>query len=332
MRILVVSNLYPTPSRPASGTFVRAQVEALGRLDDLDVDFFRIERSHQGRRAYARLRGDVLRRVADTAPDLVHVMYGGVMADVVTRAVTDRPVVVTFYGTDLFGLPRSAPLARRLSARYGVRASHRAAARASSVVVQSRGLAAALPASVPPSRVHVLPDGVDFDVFRPLDRAACRRELGWSEGRRYVLFPSAPARPEKRYELAEAAVRRLVERGAAVELQALDGVQSENVVTWLNAADVVLLTSRHEGSPNVVKEALACDVAVVSVDVGDVRERLAGIEGCYIAAADAEDLAVKLELVLTRPGRIDARERSADVSLARTSEALREIYYGLIRG
>ena len=90
-------------------------------------------------------------------------------------------------------------------------------------------------------------------------------------------------RPEKRFVLAETAVELLNEGGRDVELHALAGVPHEEVPPWLNAANVVVLTSRDEGSPNAVKEALACDVAVVSVDVGDVRERIESIDGCYIA-------------------------------------------------
>ena len=69
----------------------------------------------------------------------------------------------------------------------------------------------------------------------------------------------------------------------------------------MNAADAVLLTSLHEGSPNAVKEAMACDVPVVAVDVGDVRERIGDADGCYVAAATPEALADKLLLVVGRP-------------------------------
>jgi glycosyltransferase involved in cell wall biosynthesis len=326
MKILVVSNMYPTPATPGAGTFVRAQVEGLRKLADLDIELIHVERELLGRGAYGQLKKTLAERISDFDPDVVHVMYGGVMADVVTRAVRDRPVVVTFYGTDLFGLPKAAPALERLSAWYGVLASRRAARRAARVVVQSQVLADRLPKSLPASRVRIVPDGVDFDVFVPLDRDACRQEVGWTEGRRHVLFPSTPSRPEKRFELAHAAVDLLPNHDDSVELHVLEGVQPERVVTWLNASDVVLLTSRYEGSPNVVKEALACDVPVVSVDVGDVRERLAGIEGCYVANADADDLAAKLELVLSRAGRIDARSRSSEISIQSAVTAVRDIY------
>ena len=328
MKILVVTNIYPTPTTPTKGTFVRAQVDGLRRRG-VDVDVFVVDRTGRGRSAYRVLGAEIRRRVSNSRPDVVHVMYGGVMADVVTRAIRDVPVVITFYGTDLLGMHRGTRLVTRLSAYCNVTASRRAAGRASAIVVQSKELADALPKNLRPGLVAVWPDGVDFEAFVPLDPSACRRELGWDEDRQHILFPSSRARPEKRYELAEAAVRRLASRRPDIDLHVLEGVPPDRVVTWLNAADVVLLTSRHEGSPNVVKEALACNVAVVSVDVGDVRERLAGVAGSVVAEANTADLADKLELALARPGRVASRELAGDVSIERSSSRLAALYADL---
>jgi glycosyltransferase involved in cell wall biosynthesis len=146
-----------------------------------------------------------------------------------------------------------------------------------------------------------------------------------------VLFPSSPARPEKRFALAKTTVAVLRSRGLDVELHALEGIPNDEVPTWLNAANAILLTSTHEGSPVVVKEALACNVPVVSVDVGDVRGRIAGIECCSIAAATPEDLADKLGGAIGHEERISARERIADLSLDAVAERVYDIYALLTR-
>jgi glycosyltransferase involved in cell wall biosynthesis len=263
--------------------------------------------------------------VEDARPDVIHVLYGGVMADLVTRAIRDRPVVITFNGSDLLGGPEQKGL-KRLSVRYGIHASRRAAARAAEIVVQAQVLADAL--SEPDrARAHVISDGIDTALFAPLDRDDCRRRLGWSTepSVKHVLFPASRARPEKRFELAAAAATLTEPRGG-VELHELSGVPQDQVPVWLNAADVIVLTSTHEGSPNVVKEALACDVAVVSVDVGDVRERIEGIDGCFVADPTAKDLADKLGWALARGGRVQGRERVAALSLERVAAQLLEVY------
>jgi glycosyltransferase involved in cell wall biosynthesis len=317
MRVLAVTNMYPTETHPASGVFIAAQVDAL-RAAGVEVDLVFLDRPALGRSVYRGLGETIRRHVEEGSPDVVHAMYGGVMARAVAGAVREQPLLVSYCGSDLLG--------DGVSGRYNALSSRLAARRAAGVVVKSRNLYDAVPRSVDRSRVWIVPTGIDFKRFRPADRADARRTLGWDPARAHVLFPAPPGRPEKRFALAEAAVRLLDGRAPAVDLHVLENVPFDQVPVWLNAADVVLLTSSHEGSPNAVKEALACDVAVVSVDVGDVRERLDGIDGCFVAEAASDAIAEKLELALTGSERIAGRERVAHLSLERVTEELRRIY------
>jgi teichuronic acid biosynthesis glycosyltransferase TuaC len=325
IRAAVVTNIYPSPGRPGEGTFVADQVESL-RAAGVDTRLVYVPRADGGMGVYRALAGRI--RDCTGSVDVVHVMYGGVMADVVTRAVRDVPVLVSFCGTDLLG-GKGRGAVHGLARRYGVVASRRAARRAQGVVVKSPNLLAALPRGVDRSRVSIVPNGVDLRRFRPRDRADCRAQLGWNPRRRHVLFPSPTDRPEKRFRLAERAIEAVVRSGIDVELHALVDVAHDDVPTWLNAADIVLLTSAHEGSPNAVKEALACDVPVVSVDVGDVRERIEGVDGCRIADPDPGDIARNLIEVLERGRPIAGRERVAELALPRVAARIRDIYAAL---
>jgi teichuronic acid biosynthesis glycosyltransferase TuaC len=334
VRTLVVTNSFPTPARPGLGVFVADQVASL-REAGVHADVLHVDRTAAlggapvraspvgGWRTYRGLAGTVRRSLAETDPDVVHVMYGGVMADIVTRTVRDRPVLVSFCGSDVLGGRASGGLTR-LSERVGVLASRRAARRAGGIVVKSRNLLDALPGRLDPDRVWIVPNGVDLASFVPRDKVACREALGLDGDARHVLFTAAPDRPEKRYALAQAAASLLADEGVA--LQTLAGQSHADVPIWLNAVDVVLLTSVYEGSPNVIKEALACDVPVVSVDVGDVREHIEHIDGCHIAEATPHDIAAKLRLVLERGERVQGRERMAALSLERVAATLRDIY------
>lgn len=292
MRVLVVTNMYPTETSPWSGTFVRQQVESL-QGSGVDVDLLFLDRLRDGRGVYRGLARRVLRRAVETRADVVHVMYGGVMAESVARARLRVPVVVSYCGSDLLGDPE-AKRVRRISSGLGVLASRRAARRAAGVIVKSENLRRALP-PLDPRRVWLIPNGVDLQRFRPRDGEACRRELGWDPQTRHVLFPSRPENRVKRFTLAREAVERLTRAGRPVRLHVLDRVSHDRVSIYLNASDCLLMTSEHEGSPNIVKEALACNRPVVSVDVGDIRERIEGVPGCSIAAGRAEDLAAALE-------------------------------------
>jgi glycosyltransferase involved in cell wall biosynthesis len=146
-----------------------------------------------------------------------------------------------------------------------------------------------------------------------------------------VLFPSSARRPEKRFSLAEEAVGIVRRSGVDVELHSLEDIPHDDVPTWLNASDAILLTSTHEGSPNVVKEALACDVAVVSVDVGDARTRISDVDGCHIADPEPNELAAKLIATLERGLPIAGRRHVVDLALPRIAARLRDVYETLVR-
>ena len=330
LRAVLVTNAYPTPAAPSAGTFAADQVAGL-RAAGVFVELLYVPRHEQGRRVYRGLGGRVTRLVGSSGAGVVHVLYGGVMADVVARTVRDVPVVVSFIGTDLLG-GKGKGLVHTLARRYGVTASRRAAVRADGVIVKSANLLDALPVGVDRSRVWTVPDGVDLERFRPLNMSQCRAELAWDPARRHVLFPSSRERPEKRFALAEASVALLQAAGSNVELHVLDGARHDAVPTWLNAADVILLTSTHEGSPNIVKEALACNVPIVSVDVGDVRKRIEAIDGCYVAEETPEDISAKLASALEREGRIAGREHVEDMPVASMARKLCEIYATVIDG
>jgi glycosyltransferase involved in cell wall biosynthesis len=324
MRILAVTNMYPTLQHSTLGTFVEQQIKGLRQIG-LDVDVLVVDRASKGMGTYWGLSQQLHARVVSFQPDIVHVMYGGVMADVITRAVKQRPVVVSFCGSDLLGAPLLGSLGK-LMASYGVLASYRAARKASGIVVKSKNLQDALPDKVDMSRVRIIPNGIDLGRFRPLDRSSCRYQLGWHADRFHVLFISSTGDPRKRLDLAQAAVKALNCLGTSAELHQLSGIPHEEVPVWLNASDVVLLTSVHEGSPNIIKEALACDVPVVSVDVGDVRERIEGVEGCYLALPESDDLAAKLSLVYTGPRRVIGRVKMQELSLEHVALRLKEFY------
>jgi teichuronic acid biosynthesis glycosyltransferase TuaC len=331
MRVLAVTNLYPTESNPALGTYVEQQVRGL-RQAGVEVEVLYINRQGRGPGTYVTVPDRVRESLRRVDPDVVHVMYGGVMADLVTRAITDKPLMVTFHGSDLVG-EKVSSLLRRLLASYGVICSHRAARRATGIVVVSRELWNALPASINRDKVRIIPCGIDTTRFRPLDRSRCRIDLGWPDDRFHVLFNVNGDDPVKQPALARAAVEELRRTGIAVEFQEMRGLPYGEVPLRLNAADVLLLTSKHEGSPTIVKEALACNLPVVSVDVGDVREQISGIDGCYLAAPEPGDLAAKLRSVYDGSRRVQGHVKmDMTLSIECIARRLKQFYTDVCQG
>jgi glycosyltransferase involved in cell wall biosynthesis len=329
VKILAITNMYPSAAFPGSGVFVQEQVKGM-RATGLDVHVLFADRRQEGPMAYYRLGNKLRQAIAEFEPDLLHVMYGGVMADQIVRRHRHRPVVVTFHGSDLLGENLSG-LTRKIISRYGVYCSQRAAKLADGVVVVARHLLSALKGTIPSGKARVIPCGIDLDRFTPMDSSVCKRQLDWDPRAFHVLFASSNGDPVKRPWLAEAAVGKLAPAGRPAELHFLTGVPNAQVPVWLNAGDVLILTSLHEGSPTVVKEALACGLPVVSVDVGDVAERIEKIDGCHLAAAEPTALATKLGLVRSHGRRLDCGTRFKELCSVSAAEKLKQFYQEIIQ-
>jgi len=328
-RLLVITNMYPSPGRPWVGTFVEQQVTGLQSVG-VETKVLYFNRKEEGPFIYYRMGSLISEAIAVFRPHLLHVMYGGVMADRITCRSWSMPVVVTFHGSDLLGENLSGVL-RKLLSHYGVQCSWRAAKRAAGVVVVARHLERALPGEVDRGKVRVIPCGIDLERFKPMDRGACRRKLGWEAGSFQVLFPANAGDPVKRPWLARAAVQELKEQGVPAGLHLLKGVPYSDVPIWINGSDALILTSLHEGSPTVVKEALACGVPVVSVDVGDVAERISGIDGCHLAEPEPGDLARKLLEVWRASRRVEGRKAMRALSIQGIAERLKSFYGELLQ-
>jgi hypothetical protein len=144
-----------------------------------------------------------------------------------------------------------------------------------------------------------IPCGVDLSVFEPKPKEESRRRLGLAAGRKYVLFPFDKQRAVKRFDLASASVRLLASSGMDVELLTVSKVHFREMPWYYSAADVMILCSDSEGSPTSVKEALSCNLPVVSTEVGDVREIMQGVYGVEIVEQNANSLAAGLKRVLS---------------------------------
>ncbi len=325
MRVLYVTNMYPTDRHPASGVFVADQIDSLRRAG-VTTDLLLAPRLAGGPLVYRELAARLRERTNRQSCDLIHVMYGGVMAEIVTRHMRDFPVVVSFCGSDLLGPARDLKWIRALSVRYGVHASRRAARRAKAIIVKSGGLATSLNYRLDRDRAHVIPNGVDLDRFKPMSQDACREHLGWEWGTHNVLFAGSASNRWKRPGLAEAATAELRGRGVRVRLRMMSGLPHDQVPTWLNASDLMLLTSIHEGSPNILKEALACGVPCVSVDVGDAATRLAPPRAGRLAKPTPLDLAEKIGEVLGWPRHSEAIEGIQELSMERIAARIVSVY------
>ncbi len=300
MRILVVTNMYPVPEEPALGIFVQEQVESL-RQKGLTVDVFFVN-GRRHRRNYLTGFLRYLPRPWLSRYDLIHAHYP--LTGLIARAQVRSPLVVTYHGIEVvYGWQGIlckilAPLVDR-------------------VIVTSEQVRQGL--GMP--RARVIPCGVDLDLFQPEPQHQARLRLDLPFGKPLVLFCGG-MRPEKRFDVARAAVDVLAHRMPSVELVVATEQPHTAIPHYMNACDVLVLTSDYEGSPMVVKEAMACNLPIVSVDVGDVAEIMGGTDGCYLCQRTPEDVADKLALALARGGRTTGRRSVEHLSLDRIAALL----------
>ncbi|WP_101298262.1 glycosyltransferase [Halegenticoccus soli] len=285
-------------------SFFTQQVEALEArgVDCTTITVPTPEEGGRSPREYARFYADVLREGVGSY-DLVHANYG--LVGPAALAQPTRPIVLTLWGSDVMG----PAWLKRLSAFV--------ARRSDAVIAPSRPLARELTCPH-----HLIPFGVDTDLFRPIDRAEARERVGWDPDARVVLFPYDAGRAVKNYDLA----RRVVDGvGPGVELETVSGVDYEEMPYYMNASDALLVTSVRESGPMVVREAAACNVPVVSTPVGFVPDVLAGVENSVVADSEA-DLVAGLKAVLASDGRSNGRSAVAGLSVDEMADRLLAVY------
>ena len=265
--------------------YVYEQVEAIRRQFDVEFDFFLI--NGRGIRGYLSNLTALREKVQHDRFDIVHAHYGNSgFLSIMQKSV---PVVITFHGSDIDLLSGRvlSKIAMKMSV-FNIFVTQRLAEKA-----RAKG------------NFAVISCGVDLDKTFPVDVAEARRRTGLDPGKKYALFSSSFGNPDKNYELA----RRAAELVGNIDLLELSGFTREQVNLLMNAVDLLIVTSLHESGPLVVKEAVACGCPVVSVDVGDVREIIGGIQGCYLTSYDPADIAAKMSAVLGSGARTNDRNR-----------------------
>lgn len=232
--------------------------------------------------------------------DLIHAHYG--LTAPFALAARTRPMVLTLWGSDVQG----PPWLHRLSLA--------GARRAAAVIVPFTSMQNSISTDT-----AVIPFGVDLDRFVPIDRSTARERVGWSDHQRSVLFPWDPDREVKRHDLAE----RIVGRVPHATLREVHDVSHQRMPLYVNASDAVLVTSDRESGPMVVREAAACNVPVVSRDVGIAADVLEDVDACAVVEGEAA-MATALKRVIGH--RSNGRAAVTGLDPTRSATQLRDLY------
>ena len=292
--------------------FVQSQYDSL-KKEGLEMRLVGTE--GKGAKAYLRAAWKLRKMIHEFRPDVVHGHYSlcGWVANIACFGLCKKPkIVVSILGS----FPTKGKKWKLV--RWSIRHLWDA------TIVKSQRTASQL--GLP---VNIIPNGVNLEIFQTQDNATARKAVGFEAGKKYIIWCSNPDRPEKDWALAVEGVRELENEGIRAELVAVYNKTPEEVCTYMNAADCLLLTSWTEGSPNVIKETMACNCPIVTTNVGDVTERLENLNGCYVVdSREPKELAEALRKSLAFGKRTEGRKRiiADQLEISQIAKRIKDIY------
>lgn len=299
MKVLIVARCKNGKYAP----FITEQVEAVQKLG-VECKYFGIV--GKGIIGYIRQLPRLEKAIREFRPDLIHAHYG--LSGLFANYQRNIPVITTYHGSDIND-NRVLQLSKKAIRRSSF-----------NIFVSQKNVDTAKPVG----DYAIIPCGINLEDYPLIGKTEARRIMGLDQDQKYILFSGAFDNPVKNAGLAKAAIK-LVSEAKLLELKGYTRLQ---VTTLMQAVDALLMTSISEGSPQVIKEALACGCPIVSVNVGDVAERVLGIDGCYVTLSDASSLADMLKTALAFGKRTQGRDAILKDGLTndRIASRLIEIY------
>jgi teichuronic acid biosynthesis glycosyltransferase TuaC len=267
-------------------SFVYEQIESVRKDYRIEYDTFFIK--GKGIVGYLKNLKTLKNKIRDYSPDFVHAHFG--LSGLLSCLQKIVPVVITFHGSDI-----NVTKIKYLSRMAAVLSQH-------DIFVSDK-----LHDKIRGSKKYsIIPCGINLDSFYHIDKKEAREKLNMDPAKKYILFSSSFTNAVKNAALAFASIGLLKFNVEFIELK---DKNREQVNLLLNACNLLLLTSTSEGSPQVIKEAMACNCPIVATDVGDIRDVISNTEGCYIATFDPADVAEKIKLALDFNKRTNGRDK-----------------------
>jgi glycosyltransferase involved in cell wall biosynthesis len=322
MKVLIATALWPTSENPAFGSFVRAQCLALQRAG-VDLEFL-VLRGRYRKLIYPKGVFQLQRRLCDRSIDLVHAHYGYV--GMIARTQVKVPLVVTYHGDDVLGKINAQGKTTHFSK---VMASLGCALGrfVDGVIVQTKQMADRFQRS----NVHIIPHEVDFEIFHPVDRARARAILGLDPHRKYLLFAANPAIAVKRFPLAKKVACELSKEYGGLELLVVHKESQPNLALYMSACDALVFPSYQEGSPNIVKQAMACNLPIVATAAGDVPQIISNTDGCYVCLPKVSEFCFRLRMILDSGERTSGCDHVRHFDGANVAGRLIQVYEDILR-
>lgn len=279
--------------------------------EGLEINYLTI--NGKGFRSYLKNVPNIRNHLKRNKYDIIHAHYS--FSAFAATLAGCRPLVVSLMGSDAYSNIFFRSLIRICSNIFW-----------NKVIVKSKRMKELLRLK----KCHVIPNGVNLDMFKPIDKIIAREQIGLKDYKRYILFAANPLRPEKNYKLAKEALAYL--KSECTELLVVSDVPNFMMPLFYSASDLLLVTSLYEGSVNVVKEGMACNIPIVSTDVGDVKDIISSVSGCFICPPTPDAMARGIDKALQFGSRTYGRQRISELELQSENIAmkLKNIYESIL--
>ncbi|WP_373207926.1 glycosyltransferase [Clostridium paraputrificum] len=313
MKILHITNMYPYKKKPWYGIFVYNQIESLKRNSKYKIDCYFINGA-DGKLNY--LKSIIELRKFKNSYDIIHCHHGwcAIIAALVFKKETK---IVSLVGGDL--LEKDIWYKKIL-----VNVTKRVIRKFNHVIVKSENMKREL-VNLDLKKISVIPNGVNLDLFKPMAQEICKNEIGIDLKKQYFLFTAAEngqGRPEKRFDIIDSALKIINDDD--IKVLCMNNINHRDVPKYINSCEAVLMCSDYEGSPNIIKEAMACNVHIISTDVGNVAEMISGVQSSIIIRQDSKEFALAIKNIangkLNNNG-ISGRQKLKDMELDEDSIA-----------
>lgn len=319
MKVLHVTNAYPYKENPIAGIFVKEQVESLDNYLEKN-DVYIINAQKNGRLDYLKAIWTLKNQLNQYDVVHAHHIYVGFLLLLLSNKKSNNVLV------SLMSDPERKTGSFITNLIY--KKTYQYCEKYARAIIFKKGI----PPYIKRQDIFYLPNGVNMDLFSPISKKEAKKQLELDESKKYVLFVSAMSlhRKEKRYDRFQAVMRILKEKFGMSDLLELTmvNVERNNSPLYYNAADLCLLVSDVEGSPNSVKESMACNTPVVSTDVGNVKAMIGSLENCEVVSSfDEEVIAEAVYNSLNNPEKnLRAQLEKLELSQVSVAKKLSEIY------
>ena len=301
MKILHITNAYPYDGYQSFGIFIKEQIDSLSSIGLINNVFF-INARKNGFKEYFKQVNNLKNIIRDYNPDIIHCHHEFSLIPLSLLRI-DKPIILSLLGD----IEKRSNINKLI---YKVLKGN-----VKRIILKNKNIHNSL--------YSYIPNGVDIDFFKQMDKSEAKRKASLNEKTKYILFVTASLNnPIKRFDKFQEVLNNINKRlQNNYEPLILSGVKREMVPAYFNSAEFLLLTSDHEGSPNAVKEAMACDLPIVSTNVGNVKQLFANSYGNFIANSGSIDELLQLSLIALECTKSNGRERLINLELSMNSVA-----------